>query len=214
MATLRQLAEQVIEAYGKPYDSVLYERAKDLILNTRATLIRQSFERTGIDDIFIIPFVFELIEVDIIDNCQVQLDCIILRSKNKIPEPVRFKNDIPFTFLGTADGTRTFSYIKSFQVPLIKHLKFGYKKISAFYINQYIYIINTKILQWARADAPYSFPNQLIPGCGSDDCFNDDMEFACPADIINTILKEVITSKVLLITNNEESTVPINKENV
>ena len=208
MATLRALAEQVIESFGLPYNGVLYERAKDLILQETATFIRQSSERNGIDDYFLSSYLAELAPVDVIDNCQVALGCTVLRTINKIPEAVRIKNDTPFTFVGTADGARVFRYTRPFEKNLLKHLRFTSKGLAYMYINRYIYILNSNIIKWVRIDAPYVVP--FSQSCNNN-CYNDDMEFPCSADMTNAILKSVIGSGILMKVTPEQSTVPVTK---
>lgn len=105
MGTLNQYAARVANMIGQPDNQELKERVKDMIKTGFANRIRQSTERNGIDNILKLSFIATVEEKEFKDIHPSQYKVVegkpVLCTSNKIPVPVRIKNDAPFTFVGT-----------------------------------------------------------------------------------------------------------------
>ena len=190
MPSLNQLAEQVAIKYNKQFDTPFNDFIKDLIKQARATLLRQSANKYGVDRGWTNRYVIELEAVDVADNCNVTVGCTTLRSINKIPTPVRFTTDIPFIYVGSVDGNIVFGHMPFYAVKNKKDRKYGSDKITYDWVNNYlyVYVVGIPKLKWVAIEALHESPD-LVPYCddGGGICYTDDMEFPCPLDIVQTI---------------------------
>lgn len=194
MATLRQEVSKIITNLNLPFDKVLYLRVKDLLLDSRATIIKQSLDKAGlINDVYIQKYIIELTKSDIADYCKVDLDCDILRSKNKIATPIKYKSDTPFIFVGTIDGKESFLYATNIgEVMNSKYMKYLRNSLRYLYIDNYIYLYGNTKIKYARLDAVYANPTIITDDCDGDGiCLNDDMEFPITADLL-PLVRELV----------------------
>jgi hypothetical protein len=217
MPSLNQLSSNVAHLLKHPFDSPLKERIKDDYRNLRALYLRRSIEKGGIDDVLKVSYELPLISVDKVDNCLTSVGCLIKRTENPVGKPVRYKTDVPFTFVGTPDGFG-FTYIKQpREVDYRKYLKHVADAILYSYINNYIYVYNDKIAN-IRIDGVPENPEFWITIC-NDSCYNDNMEFPLPRDIIFSITTDIykMYGVKIIEENIDDSNIKMNvgdKENV
>ena len=113
--TLNQIADKFSNMVNQAGNHELRERIKDSVKQAMATFIRHSIETHGIDDILKLSYAVNLIEVPRInfeykfDGQVVNSNEKILRSENRIPYPVRFRNEAPFTYVGLPDFSLSFA---------------------------------------------------------------------------------------------------------
>ena len=192
MASLNQHAERIASALGRPSDHEFKERAKDAIRNLRATRLRQSAEKNGLDPYYSLSYTAELITVDITDNCFVDLGCPVLRTKYTIAEPVRFKTDVPFTFVGGVDGTE-FTFLSD--LSKLRHMKLLRYMGETFYYalqNKYIYLYNAKRIKYITLTSLFVNPEEAVNVCANGACYTDDDEFPLPSDLVEGIITELL----------------------
>jgi len=214
MASLNKYAEQVLLAINRPYDFATHKRIKDLIKQARAERIRQSIERNGIDIHFRQVYHPKLIKVDIADSCVIDIGCIILRTENRIANPIRYKSDVPFLFVGSADENISFTYAgNARELTSATQSKFMSKSPRYMYVNGYLYLYNVTRVKQLAVEALYENPELGTDACNI--CYFDDMEFPISLDMINSIIKEIVSTGILNATKTipEVETVPIKEEN-
>ena len=107
--TLNRIAQDIADALNRPFDTMLIERLKGLILEQRSLLIRQSIDKNGVDRQYVQNYIVDLEEVDIADGTTLA-GMLALRSSNKIATTIRTKTAIPFLYVGAIDGTNSFVY--------------------------------------------------------------------------------------------------------
>lgn len=200
MASLNQLADGLALRLNKPHDAVLKELIKDEYKSLRALYLRRTIGNHGINSILSQSYDIELIPIDFTDSCFISGDCIIMRTKNKVAQPLRYETDIPFMYVGTLDGISflhsTFATAKNY-----KYLPYIGKTMTYFYENNYIYLLNNNKIKYIRVQAVFSSPDQVISLCNSD-CYSDDMEFPLPLDIISSITNDIYN--IFINKQNEE----------
>jgi hypothetical protein len=209
MPTLNQLTSRISNVLNQPFNLELQERIKDGFRALRATRLRQSIEKSGIDDNIKQSYIAETTKVDVtLDDCARKLGCSILRSKNKIPKPVRYKTDEPFTYVGTTDGV-VFVYSDIGTIKKMKYLPVIGKATFFIYENDYIYIYGNNKLKEFRIQTVFDNIEQLINYCDDTSCYNDDMEYPLPSDMIESILQELL-AKEFGITKTEDKEIKVN----
>lgn len=195
MASLRQVTTEVIDSLGRPFDNMLYSRVRSALLNECVQWARRSINQRGIENEFKQAYVAELSLVDGADNPIRTSGSQILRTDNKILEPIRYEGDEPFTYVGAIDWNNSFIFTQPYESRTSGNLPMTGRAIRYFYLNGYIYVFNTTLVDQVAIEGIYVNPHDVIElngrnlGAGLD----DDMEFPFPADIIqlakNGILK-------------------------
>jgi len=209
--TRGQFAERIAYALNEPLNIPLIENIKFSINAWRAMFIRRDIQANGMSDVFLQRFYVDLIKVDKADACDFELDCTtILRTKFKIPKPVRLKSDSSFKFIGNVDG-KPFTQVEFEEMKYTCYNRFTSNEIRFTYINDYIYIFNnTKLkklsLQYIIED-PYSINNI----CTEDSCLNDESEYPMPMDMIPQIISGILSGEFKIM-NPVNQEVTVNKE--
>ena len=190
MASLNLLATVDAEIIGRGEDVFLIENIKLLYKQLTPKYIRQSVERNGVDSILRKGYVSPIIAVDSIDGCSVL--CKVYRTQNIIPTPLRYKSDVPFLYVGTNNPFKPIPYIYILppEMKYISTYKLNNKIPRYYYHNNYIYFINIGLVEEVLIINIFENPEEVISYC-SNNCYNDDMEYPIPADIIPFIRKEI-----------------------
>jgi len=191
MATLSSIAEGISFELGQQFNAELNEDLKNRIVELRAKFIRQDLDRNNFsytDYLSVIEITFETaqsFEPNYIKGSY------ILKSKTKIPKPLRIKNNgrIPFKFVGSLDREKPFTFALKEEAKFFhpQNLK---NTVYYSYIEDYIIILNNEkvkkaILEYIIAD-PREFKN----------CYETDEElnFPIPEDMLYdiriTLIKE------------------------
>ena len=206
MASLNQIAAQILDGVNQPFNKELLERVKDIIKQERADRFRQSIERNGVDDIMITTYDVGLTKVDAADSCYVELGCEILRTENKIVNPIRYKGDSPFVFIGSSDGKVNITYSQLSEIKNLAYLSIISNIPRYIWINGYVYIyFYDKRKTTIRIQAVNS-TEQIESICinGIETCYTDDMEFPLPIDMINSIKAGIYRELGLVPIENKE----------
>lgn len=209
MASLNQLADHISNLINVPFSHELRERIKDSFRFLAASRIRQSVEKNGLDNQFVSSYISGLKQVDSFDTCFTSSGCTILRTINKVATPVRYKSDVPFSFVGTPDGVPIL-YSRRSEIRYRKYLKYIGKSMSYTYDDGYIYVFgNTRIKQIKIQDI-FLNPEEAVTVCSTNsNCVTDDTEFPIPTDMIYSIIQEILKSEFGII-KPETLGVPIN----
>lgn len=198
MASLNQISERIAYSFNDPFNSMLRENIKFSIKNLRALFIRRDVAVNGLSDEFLQRFSFDLIKVDRVDDCNFKFGCEnILRSKFKIPKPLRLKTDVVFKFIGSLDLKGNFkaaTYVEFEEFRYTEYNRFTSKILRYNYTNGYIYFFNNTFLKRGIAQSAFSDPTLVNNLCGVE-CYNDDMEFPCPEDMIQQIISGIISGE-------------------
>lgn len=207
---LNQIAERIAFALDKPHDATLKENIKFSVNYWRALLMRRDVEKNGMSDTWLQKFHINLVKVDKADACNFNLDCVtVLRSSVPIPKPVRLKNDSLFKFVGTVDG-KPFAQVEYEEVPYTCYNKFTSKDFRFAYINDYIYVFNNTKLKYLALQYAVEEPNKINLSCTAGTCYSDDLEYPCPADIVQQIIAGILVGEFRIIPITDE--VEVNKE--
>lgn len=202
MTTLNSLASRIANIVGKPNDHSLKERCKDSFKSIFATRIRQSVTRNGVDDLLVITCKLPLIKVEdsIIDYSSFKVDA-------KIPFPVRFDNDAPFTYVGIInkgvdDGVPCVSAnVLEIKMTTRRRLH-GFKRYYDYNITgMNIFICNaysdfdkdvsgiTHVLLSSVFEDP-----EIVIGYYTDED-NNDIDLPFPTDMIESIVLEILKTE-------------------
>jgi len=211
MATLNEIADLVAGRLDDPLNEVLKESIKFSVKYYRATLIRRDVAKNGDSLHFLQTLKVKLKRVDKADSCIASLGCPILRSENKIPNPIRLNSDEAFNFVGSVGRQKGFTYTRLEELPYTTYLEFNALEVRYEWINGYLYIFNNLKFKYAELVAAYADPSKVKDDCSDVACFNDDMEFPLGEDMIETIIKALLSGEFRLVTK-EDNVVEIEED--
>lgn len=198
MANLNEIADLVAGRLNDPLNEVLKEQIKFAVKYYRAFLIRRDITKNGMSNEFLQSIKVKLQRADKADSCIASLNCPILRSVNKIPNPIRLNSDEAFKFVGSVGRQKSFTYTRLEELPFTNYLEFNTDEIRYEWMNGYLYIFNNLKLKYAELVAPYANPNKVKDDCDDIPCFNDDMEFPLGDDLLQTIITGLLSGEFKL----------------
>jgi len=209
MASLRQLATQIIDALDQPFNELLYQRAKDLIVHERALDIRRSVQKHGIDDEFKQRYKVPVQKVDKADFYQVTTDLEVYRSTNKIAALVRFQNDSPFTYVGAITHNIPYVYSQPYAIDAQDSLRYMKYIVKYTFNNGYLYIFakGNLLLENIGVETIHADP-RLVDYSNfttGPEVFTDDMEFLISEDLISNIKLRIFSGDLRIkLTDDKE----------
>lgn len=140
MATLNIIADEIGDALGRPFDWMFKARIKSIFRHEAYLIIKQSIDKDGMTDYFKTKF---SVELSVVDNTDAICGTCDIRSTNKIADPIRYRTDEPFTFVGNKDGTVIYIYTKLTELPYADLTEvYAANPIRYIYQNKYLYLKN------------------------------------------------------------------------
>jgi len=199
MASLNEIAYSYAESVGKSDDIALVRRLKFSIKYYRALFIRQDFERNSLSRDLLQRYIDELIQVDEVDSLCVTVGCNVLRTKNKVPKPVRTKGSLFFRIGTIRLYNPPWKEVDLGELKYQKYNKFTSKETFWYYINDYIYIITKKKFKYISITGIGLNPKEWHDKCiNSTACVSDDDEFPIAPDYLAKILIGMRSSELAL----------------
>ena len=193
--TLNEQAALIANTINQPFNHELKERIKDLYKQQMALYIRRSIKEHGVDSSLVIGYNAELIKVGRYNKpIHNEKDDFILRTKYRVPAPVRYPGDSPFIYVGTSDGL--ISYPMRNQVEgYIMHLYLSTGGSRSYRLeNGYIYINEhphfTPKLETIKVEGIFENPEEVLSMYNDAD--GQDLHLPFPADIAAIIQGNVL----------------------
>ncbi len=186
--TLTQIADFIAGRLNKPFDEVLKDSIKFSIKTYRALIVRRDFERNPLSKEFLQSMTVDVVKVDKADTCVINVGCPVLRTKNKIPKPVRLNSDTVFKFVGSVDRSLSFTYTELEELPYTFENTFTSKILRFNWTNGYLYIFNRNKIKFLTIEAIFADPTLVMDDCSDTECFTDDSEFPLGDDMIQMII--------------------------
>ncbi len=212
MPSLKQIATEIIDTLGEPFNHILYERVKALIIHEIATLVKAESDKRGISEDWIVYCPVELKKVDPADLPNVVTEKSVYRSINKLPKRIRLKHMSPIFYVGTIDRARPFSYVSNYSIAIaIKNVNevgdIPKYSLRNGYLECYVNDANLRFVTIGHAFVDtYSIPNETSDK--DNEILGEDDELLIDEDIIQ-LLKVQILQADLSITKADDETVKI-----
>lgn len=192
MPTLNQLSSQVTDALNRPFDTLLLERTKDLIIQNRILFLHRAFEKYGVDRQYVQPYITTLIKVDKSIDDTIPTGLTYLRSTDIIPNVIRMSTEtVPFNFVGSIDHSVSFHYSGNYMMPFHKYLKYNGSNIRYDFINGYLYILNNNKLTECLIEALFEIVDIKLVNATSNFA-RDAMQFPLYGDMLNDVINTTI----------------------
>ena len=153
MATLNVIADEIGDALNRPFDWQFKARIKLIFRHEAATMIRQSIDKDGLTDHFKTKYTAA---ISLVDDSTILCGntCPSIRTTAKQANPIRYKTDDPFSFVGNAAGTVVYIYTKLTELPYANLTEvYLAEPIRYLYQNGYLYIKDESIITCSTVTA-------------------------------------------------------------
>ena len=173
------------------------EQIEYLACNNRAFLIRQDQNkgRSLSDNVIQVLSCVEVIEVDASECCDIQTECHILRTKNRIPRPIEVhQKDLIVRVAGIdmlGKGWSIVPYARAIRSGISKHTK---NTTRAFFHNGYVYIINAPVgIKKISISLVAEDPREAgqFANCSGNPCYTNDDSFPISNHML-PLLKDLV----------------------
>lgn len=181
-------------------DVKLTDRNLEFMINyIRVKLIRQDLQkgRSASSNITQSLGVIELESIDSSEDSDFYTGNKILRSVKDIPTPIDFNGDSIITSIGGLDGNSTIDFLPAAQANKRKNLKYSSKRLTAYYDNDKLYIMNCDAseLQYITASGVFENPREVsnFKKKNGKPCYNPNKDSypmsSHMIDMMNSIIK-------------------------
>ncbi len=188
--SLNEIAYSIAGRLNEPTNDVLIAEIKFQIAVWRAFLMRQEIERDGQSGMYTQTMTVPLVLVDAADNCYIDLDCKVLKTSVKVPNPINIKGDAPFNYVGAVNMKKPFGFRNQ------STIAFSFTGKQVFYSvnNGYIYVWGNNKLDYLTISGIFENPEEAIELCiDSTNCVGDDENYPISGHHAKTIIEGLVS---------------------
>lgn len=142
----------------------------------------------------------KLILADPSECCNINSECHILRTEQKIPTFIKLNSGLAITRIGTINKTSIPFSIKSYaEIPYQSYNKYD-NFVYTFYLNEYIYFITKNnvfnLLDYVNIRGILQDPTKAMDfnKCDGSPCFSYDQEYPMNTDMWRSIRAEILNT--------------------
>lgn len=188
MVTLEQIVYNIAENVGREHDQPFLERLRYMVPNYRATLLRRDDAKgRRLDPHFLQTL--EKVEMEEAPN-PLGLECLVLRSKFRLPKMVRLVTGPAIKTVATIDGSRIIHPIEYEAVRSLRRGRFTGHEPRYFYRQEYLWIINS-VMEEVQLEGAMEDPFEAV-------LFNDPsadlftVSYPVPLDFVQAITELIL----------------------
>tara|TARA_R110002012_G_scaffold95173_1_gene230094 strand:+ start:234 stop:776 length:543 start_codon:yes stop_codon:yes gene_type:complete len=149
----------------------------------------------------------ELEKVDASKCCDLPVECAVYKTVRKIPKTIRFSFRDAITHVSDVTGLGTIPLVESHAVKWLPYDKYVNKARKAYMIEDYMYIYEADGLQFINVRGVFEDPEDVAKfDCDGSDCYDDDMDFPIPMDMIQTITQGIMSGELMLLASSKNDT--------
>lgn len=143
----------------------------------------------------------DLAQVDTVECCDQDGDCVILKSVKQIPITIAEGGNNAILSVDTIDHKHSFSETSYFRAKSNKHNKYTAHSKRWYLKNNYLYITNDLMIEQISISGIFEFPTEAanFKTCAGDPCFDNNSEYPVGADMAAVITDMVLKSKMGII---------------
>lgn len=183
-----------------PDDTRIPDRQVELwIAEVRSKLISQAIQKNkDINDTWIQTInCLELEQIDKSECCDIQTECLILRSVEKLPSTVEGIDSNLILSVTGLDGTHI-TQTNRWRQRYKKYSRFTWKNKGWYLKDNYIYIINDDLLTYVNVHGIFEDPRDLASfhSCTGDPCFSLDSDYPVSYKMATDITDIIVQTKI------------------
>ena len=172
-----------------------YSQLKFILNYKRLQYLRQDYTKNYFDTDLMYQDLgcLELEAVDSAECCHFESGCTIYRTKEVLPTPLRFSDRLGIK-VNAINKTKRFELIHPERAPFIGYTKYPSLTEKVYWLNGRLYMrglyaINARVI----AENPEDVKRFI---CDNQSCYTDDSQYPLPADIIDLITKDVLSTEL------------------
>jgi hypothetical protein len=211
--TLNEIAYNILNLVrgGRSHDDehISLDQIKFNVQYYRAMFVRRDFARNGTitrgleQDLGCL----KLVKVDASKCCNLPIECAVYKTEQKIPKTVRFNFRDAITHVSDVTGTGTIPMVESHYVEWLPYDKYTKTKYKAYMIEDYMYIYNADGLEYINVRGVFEDPKEVaLFDCDGADCYNDDLEYPLPADMLQAITQGILSTELSMMAGSTSDT--------
>lgn len=192
--SLLNIAASLASRVGQPTNSDLIEELKFIFTYKQLNYKQQFLEKHPEQRRFFQQsFTTELEKIPKGDcDFPMTIGCDILRSKCKIPAPIRSSFSM-FDFVGSPDWTKAFAESNPEALEFFKYNKYTSKETKWFFMNEKLYVFNNLNLKMVAVRSVFADPSNINQCCSSpSQCFDETKAYPMSQDLINAIMRDIL----------------------
>tara|TARA_R100000781_G_scaffold58751_1_gene37744 strand:- start:985 stop:1680 length:696 start_codon:yes stop_codon:yes gene_type:complete len=184
-------------------DMISLDQIKFNILHYRAMFIRRDYARNGKTTRHLEQDLgcINLQTVDATRCCDgFQSGCVVAKTIMPIPRTVRLNFKEAITYVGAIDGMTSIQLIDPYMAKLASYAKYTGKNRKAFFIEDYLYILNPDSIGKINVRGVFEDPRDVAGfDCEGTSCYDDNSEFPMPADMLQLITAGMVQGELQLL---------------
>ncbi len=202
--TLREIITAIIDGLDRPFDIMLYNRIRPMVLSEAAYLMRQQGFKYGLNKSYLVSYTLALVA-----------DGDRLKTVSQLPTPLRLDNGSIFYYVGSVSGKVPYMYATKTENIFMDDITEIGCAITYEFIDNYLYIDGTEHLKNIKATSQYNveYIDSLEKEDG-DNKFTDDMVLPVSEDLNNTIINKIISSPAIRTTDAKDKVEAAHIDNI
>jgi hypothetical protein len=191
--SLYNIASSLASRVGQPTNAALIEELKFIFTYKQINYKQQFLEKHPEQRKFFFQSFTTDLEPIPKGDCELPITgCEVLRSKCKIPMPIRSSYSM-FDFVGTPDWLHAFTESSPEFLEFYKHNKYTSKDAKWFYMNERLYVFNNLNLKKIAVRAVFTDPSTVNSCCSAGTtCFDESKPYPMSQDLLNVIMRDIL----------------------
>ncbi len=189
--TVKEIQYQIASRLNRDDNEEFLNSLIPSIYGNYARLLRQRRQRGSYLFQLERSFDVRLVKDDLMDICNIP-GCVVLRSEKKIPRSIEIEKQKPYK-ISTIDKRNSFDFTTPEQFEFIRYNKHTSRELRYFYINDYIYVVNSQVLKWINIRAQFENPEllQQFTNCVNCEVYNTEI----PNELAPLIIRAIIETE-------------------
>lgn len=207
MATIQEIGEMKAHEWGFPFDHMLIERIKKLVVPMWATIVQRRYDQTHR---FPTALLMTLKCEELVND-----DChgyTLKRTKNKIPKPLVTRDRSDFLFIGERRGFKPFDKKTLGDINLQQYKRYSSNNPFYLYLPDYLYFGNVPHLKQVSISYVPDNPIELMKlGDVDGECMEDGEFTIVDESLLQGVLSLIEEKRPKMLTSHLDPIVDVNE---
>lgn len=213
MPTLKEISYNILNLYqgGRGNDdyALSLRQIEFWVKYYREVIIKQQDDKDRtldsvlLQDLGCVPMVL----VDSAECCEITTCDRVLRTKDKIPQPITLSYNEAFTYVGSIDFKNPFQKIATTHIPFVNYDKYIGKLKKWYYKDGYIYIVNDLYMDFIKVVGVFYDPTEIAKykQCGNgNSCYDDNTQYPISGYMVQLITQLILEKELNIVVKLKE----------
>jgi len=211
--TLKEIAYNILNLYrggrSSNNEHISLSQIEFNIKYYRAMLLRRDFIKNGLISRHSEQSLgcIELEKVNASQCCSLPIECDVVRTVVDIPRTVRYNFQDAITHVADPSGLITIPVVDPLTVQFLPYDRFTKNTRKAYMIEDRLYIYNPGGMDTINIRGVFEDPEEVAKfDCDGTDCYDDNMPFPMPADMVQAITTALLSGEMVMMANGTTDT--------